>query len=681
MAKPQSRADPVGHLTDDRRVGVVDADELVSAAIHKASVTENSPNFNSCANSTLALLHLTGLPFAHHDKEKSMEMDDTFSNTSDNQTFEEILSAHMSRRSVLVGGLATAALTFFGGSAASAASPKGQIEAATRRVAKNPKIGFTSIPLQSSPMPTIAPEYTYSVLAPWREKLDGSGKSYPIAGFTAEQQEKSVGIGHDGMWYFGDEKSGLLCVNHEYGTTQHIMGKTVPQSLDDVRLSQAAHGMSVIMIEKAAKGWKIAKSDKNRRIHVNTPAVFTGPAAKSDLLKNAAGNPVQGTLNNCANGYTPWGTYLTCEENFNGYFGSTSSTWKASAEQARYGFTAAGFGYDWHKFDARFDLANANYANEMNRFGWVVEVDPNDPKSKPAKRTALGRVKHEGAEVVEGKNGRAVVYMGDDERFDYVYKFVSKLPWKKAIAAGKSPLDEGTLYVAKFNEDGTGSWLELSTANPALAGWTLDKILVNTRVAADLAGATKMDRPEWITTDADGYQYVTLTNNTQRGTTGRAGVDKANPTAVNTYGHIVRWLDSDKNVGTTFTWEIFALAKDVADAGGQMFGSPDGIWADKDGRVFVQTDGEQPGKQNDQMLVANAATKQFSRLFTGVKGCEVTGVAVTPSQKTMFVNLQHPGDGDPRLSNFPAPYTGVGGPVPRDCTIVITRKNGGVVGT
>ena len=681
MAKPQSRADPVGHLTDDRRVGVVDADELVSAAIHKASVTENSPNFNSCANSTSALLHLTGLPFAHHDKEKSMEMDDTFSNTSDNQTFEEILSAHMSRRSVLVGGLATAALTFFGGSAASAASPKGQIEAATRRVAKNPKIGFTSIPLQSSPMPTIAPEYTYSVLAPWREKLDGSGKSYPIAGFTAEQQEKSVGIGHDGMWYFGDEKSGLLCVNHEYGTTQHIMGKTVPQSLDDVRLSQAAHGMSVIMIEKAAKGWKIAKSDKNRRIHVNTPAVFTGPAAKSDLLKNAAGNPVQGTLNNCANGYTPWGTYLTCEENFNGYFGSTSSTWKASAEQARYGFTAAGFGYDWHKFDARFDLANANYANEMNRFGWVVEVDPNDPKSKPAKRTALGRVKHEGAEVVEGKNGRAVVYMGDDERFDYVYKFVSKLPWKKAIAAGKSPLDEGTLYVAKFNEDGTGSWLELSTANPALAGWTLDKILVNTRVAADLAGATKMDRPEWITTDADGYQYVTLTNNTQRGTTGRAGVDKANPTAVNTYGHIVRWLDSDKNVGTTFTWEIFALAKDVADAGGQMFGSPDGIWADKDGRVFVQTDGEQPGKQNDQMLVANAATKQFSRLFTGVKGCEVTGVAVTPSQKTMFVNLQHPGDGDPRLSNFPAPYTGVGGPVPRDCTIVITRKNGGVVGT
>jgi secreted PhoX family phosphatase len=610
-------------------------------------------------------------------------MEEEFSNHSDNRSFEDVLATYVSRRSVIVGGLAAAAVTFFGASSAGAASsPRAEIAAASRRVAKSPKIAFTSIPLQSSPMPTIAPEYAYTVLAPWREKLDGSGKSFDIVGFTAEQQEKSVGIGHDGMWYFGDDKSGLLCVNHEYGTTQHIMGKTVPQSLEDVRLSQAAHGMSVIMIEKSSKkGWKIAKSDKNRRLHVNSPALFSGPAAKSAMLVNAAGNPVQGTLNNCANGYTPWGTYLTCEENFNGYFGSTSSTWKASAEQARYGFTAAGFGYEWHKFDARFDLANPAYANEMNRFGWVVEVDPNDPKSKMVKRTALGRVKHEGADVVEGKDGRVVVYMGDDERFDYVYKFVSKQPWKKAIAAGKSPLDEGTLYVAKYNDDGTGQWLELSTANPVLAAWTIDKILVNTRLAADLVGATKMDRPEWITTGADGMQYVTLTNNTQRGTTGKAGVDKANPTAVNTYGHIVRFMDADKNVGTTFTWEIFALSKDVVDAGGQMFGSPDGIWADPDGRVFVQTDGEQPGKQNDQMLVANAATRQFSRLFTGVKGCEVTGVAVTPSRKTMFVNLQHPGDGDPRLSNFPAPYTGLGGPVPRDCTVVITRKNGGIVGT
>jgi secreted PhoX family phosphatase len=204
-------------------------------------------------------------------------------------------------------------------------------------------------------MPTIAPEYEYSVLIPWREKLDGSGKSFDYAGFTADNQALSVGIGHDGMHYFGDNKKGLLCINHEYGTTPHIMGKALPTSLDEVKLSQAAHGVSVLMIENTKTGWKLAKSAKNRRIHGNTPMKFSGPAAKSDLLANAAGNPVLGTLNNCANGYTPWGTYLTCEENFNGYFGTAQTTWKANTEQARYGIVAAGFGYDWHKFDARFD--------------------------------------------------------------------------------------------------------------------------------------------------------------------------------------------------------------------------------------------------------------------------------------------------------------------------------------
>lgn len=343
--------------------------------------------------------------------------------------------------------------------------------------------------------------------------------------------------------------------------------------------------------------------------------------------------------------------------------------------------TANGFGYDWHKFDARFDVTDENYANEANRFGWVVEVDPNKPGSLPTKRTALGRVEHEGADVVEGKGGRVVVYMGDDERFDYVYKFVSKDNWKKMVARGISPLDEGTLYVAKFNDDGSGQWLELSPNSAPLASWTLDKILVYTRMASDLLGATKMDRPEWISTSKKtGETYVTLTNNTQRGTAGRAAVDKANPQAINRWGHIVRWKDADSHIGLTFNWEVFALASEVFDEGGQMFGSPDGIWIDPDGRVFVQTDGTQPGENNDQLLVANPETREFRRLFTGVKGCEVTGVAVTPSRKTMFVNLQHPGDGDPKNSNFPAPFTGASGPVPRDCTIVITNKKGHVVG-
>ncbi|NBU60660.1 MAG: DUF839 domain-containing protein, partial [Actinobacteria bacterium] len=309
----------------------------------------------------------------------SNEMHEEVSNTSNNREFEDVLNSYMSRRSLLVGSLAGAALSFVGARAAAAASnstptAKAAVNAIT---AKSPKIGFTSIPLQGSPMPTIAPEYAYSVLAPWREKLDGSGTSFEYAGFTAEQQAQSIGIGHDGMWYFGDNKKGLLCINHEYGTNPHVMGKKLPTSAADVALSQTAHGISVVAIENVGGKWKIAKSNKNRRVHVNTLAKMSGPVATSTLIQNVAGNPIQGTMNNCANGKTPWGTYLTCEENFNGYFGATSTTWKASAEQARYGITATGNGYDWHKYDARFDVSNANYANEANRFGYVVEIDPN----------------------------------------------------------------------------------------------------------------------------------------------------------------------------------------------------------------------------------------------------------------------------------------------------------------
>lgn len=612
-------------------------------------------------------------------------MDDNpniISNTSENKSFDEVLAAHITRRQILIGGLAGAALTFVGPSLARAESvPATSRTTSLLSARRKPQIGFTSIPLQASAMPTIAPEYDYSVLIPWREKLDGSGDFFPYTGFTSTQQAASIGIGHDGMWFFGDNSEGLLCLNHEYGTYPHLMGKKVPSSIEDVLLSQHAHGVSVVKIAKKGKKWRMIKSPLNRRIHANTPVKFAGPAANSDLLINAAGNPTLGTLNNCANGYTPWGTYLTCEENFNGYFGSTNSAWKATTNQTRYGITATGFGYEWHKWDPRFDIANPAYTNEANRYGWVVEIDPNKPKSPPVKRTALGRFKHEGACVVVGENNRVVVYMGDDERFDYIYKFVSSRDWKKLIEDGKSPLDEGTLYAARFNEDGTGDWLELSPKNPALSTWTLENILVYTRLAADAAGATKMDRPEWITAGVGGQMYCTLTNNSQRGTAGRAATDRANPQSGNAWGHIIRWKDSGKYVGETFKWSIYALSTEITDTGGQMFGSPDGIWADPDGRIFVQTDGDQPGKNNDQMLVATAVGKEFKRLFTGVKGCEVTGVAVTPDRKTMFVNIQHPGDGDPKVTNFPEMFTGATGAVPRDCTIVITRKNGGIIGS
>jgi secreted PhoX family phosphatase len=598
---------------------------------------------------------------------------DSPSNPSSNRSFEEVVDARISRRSLLVGGAAAAALTFVSGT--SVAGAAGKPAAGAPGQAAKRAIGFTSIPLDDGPMPTVAPEYRMQTLIPWREKLDGSGESYDYEGFTAEQQAQSIGIGHDGMWYFGDDRRGLLCINHEYGTNPHVFGATLPTSLEQVRLSQAAHGISVVMIENTPDGWRAAPSPKNRRVHGNSPVTFSGPAAGSALLQTAAGNAPAGTLNNCANGYTPWGTYLTCEENFNGYFGAKTA-WTPTPEQARYGFSANGFGYGWHTFDDRFDLSNAAYRNEENRFGWVVEVDPDRPGDLPVKRTALGRIKHEGATVVEGRGGRAVVYMGDDERFDYIYKFVSRSSWRSMRARGVHPLDDGTLYVARFDDDGTGEWLELTPANPKLAGRSLEWILVYARLAADLVGATKMDRPEWITVGANEEVFCTLTNNTRRTTP-----DAANPLAPNPDGHIIRWVDADRHTGTRFEWDIFAISRDVEDGDGQMFGSPDGIWADPDGRVFVQTDGAQPGGKNDQMLVADPVTAEFKRLFTGVAGSEVTGVAVTPDRRTMFVNIQHPGDGSSSVSNFPEPFTGAGGPVPRDATVVLSRVDGGVVGS
>lgn len=549
-------------------------------------------------------------------------------------------------------------------------------------VARRPRILFTSIPLQSSPNPTIAPEYEYSVLLPWREHLNGSQRSYERDGLTEEQQKSSVGIGHDGMWFSGNNSAGVLCINHEFGSNIHVMGKAAPDSLEDVRISQAAHGVTVAMVAKRKNGtWRNVRSVRNRRITANTRFEFSGPAAQSPLVINAARNKFRGTFANCSNGFTPWGTYLTCEENFHSYFGSDKSGWTGTVEHQRYGLSAGGSSYGWHRFDSRFDLAASEFGNECNRFGWVVEIDPNNPRSRPIKRSALGRFKHESATLTVGRNNRVVVYMGDDERFEYIYKFVSSKNWKSLVADGVSPLDRGRLYVARFNSDGSGDWIELSPRNPLLADRSLDWILVHARLAADIVGATKMDRPERIAVAPSGDVYCTLTNNSRRGRTGYPATDAVNPVAENPWGHIVRWKDSRDHVGRSFTWNIFALAQDVRDEAGQMFGSPDGIWIDSDSRVFIQTDGTQPNGANNQLLVTDTNGSVFKRLFTGVPGCEITGITTTPDRRTMFVNIQHPGNGNPAATNFPAPFSGASGPIPRDATIVITRKDGGIVGS
>ena len=597
---------------------------------------------------------------------------DGIANPNPRNTFEDVVARRYSRRAVLAGSLATAA-TFL------AAGPAGALPRASHGRARPGRIliDFEAIPLHFGDQPAISPDYDFSILIPWGSPIDSSGPAFSWPPSSSADQEAQIGIGHDGMWFFaenGSNDSGWLCINHEFGRTSHVLGKSTPETLEDVRIMQAAHGNSVVKIGRSGNGtWEVVDDGANRRITVNTPVTFSGPAAGSPLLENPAGNDPAGTLNNCANGYTPWGTYLTCEENFNGYFGSTGG-WTASEEQNRYGFTNVGFGYAWHEFDPRFDLANPGYVNEGNRFGWIVEYDPRDPDTPPVKRTALGRAKHEGCALTIGRGGRAVAYMGDDERFDYIYKFVSDSNYKSMLARGMSPLDHGVLYAARFDEDGTGEWVELSLANPAVAArfGSQDAVVVNARIAADLAGATPMDRPEWTTVAPDGTVYCTLTNNSRR-----TEPNAANPQAPNPNGHIIRWTDSQRHVGTSFEWDIFILADDTVGTG-HDFGSPDGLWADPFGRLFIETDGAQPTGANDQMLVADPTTGDIRRLFAGVEQCEITGIAVTPDQRTMFINVQHPGNGDPAVTRFPDFDPSL---PPRDCTVVITRKDGGVVGS
>lgn len=621
-----------------------------------------------------------------------VEIDDSEnfpSNKSSNRPFNDILAAEIKRRDVLKGSLAMGATSFFASSFLSSEAKAGMLAPEPGTGAQN--IQFTPVTLADAAagdgtMPLISPDYEYQVLIPWGDPLEPNGPAYVQRGNTSDDQARQVGVGHDGMHFFSFPEDielgrtfkartrGVLVINHEYGTNPHILGKDFPDSLEDVRFSQHAHGVSVVQIEEINGTWQTVESDVARRIHVNTPVEFSGPAKDSPLLQTVNGNIPLGTVNNCGNGTTPWGTYLTCEENFNGYFGASNveATWTPTAEQDRYGFSENGFGYGWHLFDRRFDLSDPDYQNEENRFGWMVEIDPFEPSQRPIKRTAMGRFKHEGSAFREAADGRIAFYMGDDQRFDYIYKYLSARPWRDMIAEGVSPLDEGTLYVAQFQEGGVGEWLELSPNNPNITSYsTLDEILVFARVAADEAGATPMDRPEWTATAPDGTIYVTLTNNSQR-----TEPNVANPIVDNQDGHIIRFKDDDVN-GTAFQWEIFLIASDTHGTEGS-FSDPDGIAVDDKGRVFIMTDGGQKDGLQDQMLVANPITGETKRLFMGVNGDEVTGFAHTPDRRTVFVNLQHPGNGDPAATSFPAPPDGV--TIPRDATIVIRRKDGRPVG-
>jgi len=614
--------------------------------------------------------------------------DDSPSSPDTAPIFSELVATRLSRRSVLSGSLATAAVFLAPGAAAAANGNGHALANGHRHRGRRAPLGFASIAADTTDEISLPTGYSSSILIPWGEPILAPFPAWvPDASNSAADQAKQLGMGHDGMHFFpidGSSEHGLLVLNHEFTIdSQLFVDGTANWDADKTAKSQNAHGVAVVEIQLGTSGWEVVRpSAYNRRVTANTPMTASGPAAGHRLFQTGydpSGLHLLGTANNCAHGVTPWGTYVTCEENANGYFHRNGAE---TADQAalldRYGYSATGFGYRWATTDPRFNTGVE--PNEPNRFHWVVEIDPFDPTSTPVKRTALGRFKHESAAVTTARNNRVVVYSGDDERFDHIYKFVGNRPWQ-SYQHGTSPLDDGTLYTAVFHEDGAGHWEPLTLGNPALAGAFADmgELLVKTRMAADMVGATRMDRPEWIAVDPRTCDvYCTCTNNSRRTTP-----DPMNPVAPNFNGHIIRWTEAGGDNGAlTFDWDVLLVAgehpydpdgvQNVSDVG---FGSPDGLWFDPDGRLWIQTDGGQPIDSNDQMLAIDPDTGDLRRFLVGVPECEVTGMVMTPDQRTLFVNIQHPGDDGG--SDWPDQVGGL----PRAATVVVTKDDGGVIGT
>ncbi|MDM7256028.1 MAG: PhoX family phosphatase [Paracoccus sp. (in: a-proteobacteria)] len=659
--------------------------------------------------------------------------DERPSNTSANPTFYEVVEARASRRGFLVGGLAAAVTGVFG------AGLLGR--GAMAQTSAAALLGFNPVPVGEGDTVIVPEGYKVQVLGAWGEPILGDMPAFRAGENSGAEQGQQIGMHHDGMHFFpidGSSEDGLLVVNHEYIEPRFLHAAFAGQALDSGAVVYAAdgsrdydqvlkemnaHGVSVYRIKKGADGWAITQDPLNRRITALTEMEISGPVRGSAHVVtrfSPDGTRTRGTFNNCAHGVTPWNTYMAAEENWAGYFTNTDTLDQKPdqpREHTRYGVSTDPLGgrYGWHlaksgadeyvRFDAstKGEAAKDDYRNEPNAFGWMVEIDPHDPNSTPVKRTHLGRFAHEGVVFAPAVPGKPVVcYSGDDSRFEYIYKFVSSAPF--AQDSDGSILDEGTLYAARFNADGTGEWLALAPGENGLTpenGFAdLADILVNTRLAADKAGATKMDRPEWGAVDPNsGEVYFTLTNNTRRT---EAQVDPVNPRAKNQFGQIVRWREAgDDHAATGFEWNLFVIAGDAATSrtfDGQslgednIFACPDGLWFDADSRLWIQTDigeeqqntGDLAPMGNNAMLAADPKTGEIRRFLTGPVGQEVTGVVTTPDQKTMFVGLQHPGATTTAeewaAGSIRSHYPDGGSAIPRSCTLVITREDGGKIG-
>ncbi|MCG9483696.1 PhoX family protein [Acinetobacter pittii] len=713
-------------------------------------------------------------------------------NTSDNIHFRDILEQHISRRSLITkaasGAVAlTLASTLTGCNDSD--DDSGSNNGGTTPVDPNKKpekLTFTTVAKNHNDIVTVPEGYEANVIfalgdsinpnfGEWDDNNIPSGPSFQFRS----------GDCHDGMHYFGlntstnrfDESAsaqGLLVMNHEYinQTFLHPKGPTKVDGRrpeDEVIRETNAHGVSIVYIKKDAATQKVTidkNSIFNRRITASTEMDFAGAAAGSGLLAtrfSPTARKTRGTHNNCGNGYTPWGTYLTTEENFIGYFArSTTDDALRTPEEIialkRYGLKAgSGSRYGWEtaigqvesqdlydrwNADVKAAQATQDYRNGPNTFGWMVEIDPFDVRQNPVKRTSLGRFAHEDSACRAVAGQPLAFYMGDDSRGEYIYKFVSTAVWdvkdvNRGYAAGDKYMNAGKLYVAKFNNDGSGQWIELTygknglnESNTTYPFKSQADVVTFARLAADAVGATKMDRPEWCTVNpVNGEVYVTLTNNSNRGKD--YATDAANPRNYtdlyngtkeqkgNVNGHIIRFKETDdKTTAETFKWDIYLFGAEASMASNinlsgltdnNDLSSPDGMWFDPRGVLWIQTDdgaytdvtncmmlAALPGQIGDgapattsngqQTLVGAKVTDSTLRRFlVGPKQCEITGIAMTPDYKAIFINVQHPGEDSASYStpesNWPATQKDPSNKTarPRSATVVITRKDGGVI--